>query len=212
MILGDGDVSTLAALAMTVEGGRGEGTRVTPRVTLLHEMRGRADDAVRWEHAERMAGAYKSVRVVELPVPGAVRSERESGEGPASPLHVPRLLLAAVAYGRSLGVERVVWSCAVGEVPRQVAQVTEVLMLCDHLVTVDAEASEAVDGRRSPRLEAPLLGLTPGQVVELGEQLEVDWSLAWSCEGAGPGACHGCRGCRERARAFEVAGVSEHAA
>ena len=214
LILADGDLTTLVALAMTLRHDD------PPRVTLLHPLYGRADDDVRRQHTHRMAAKDKGVRVVDLPpmplptVPGDASSTMRE----PAPLHTPRLLLAALAAAARLAADRVVWPTAMGATPRVAAGMTEVLMLCDHLAHADAEVattpgSTAATGTAVPQLDAPLLDLTLGQVIELGETLRVDWSLAWSCDTAPsadpPIACRTCTGCRRRAAAFDAAGIAD---
>jgi len=62
-----------------------------------------------------------------------------------------------------------------------------------------------------PRVEAPLLRLTKGQIIQLGSRLGVDYGLTSSCydpsESGAP--CGGCDSCRLRAEGFAEAGVRD---
>lgn len=67
--------------------------------------------------------------------------------------------------------------------------------------------ARAVEGRGSPRIEAPLLGKSKAGIVRWGERLHVPWSLTWSCYAGGSRPCGHCDSCRLRAQGFREAGV-----
>jgi 7-cyano-7-deazaguanine synthase len=68
---------------------------------------------------------------------------------------------------------------------------------------------EAVEGRQSLHIHAPLINLTKAEIIQLGTNLGVDYALTHSCydpdtEGR---ACGHCDSCVIRQRGFEAAGL-----
>ena len=51
--------------------------------------------------------------------------------------------------------------------------------------------------------------MTKADIVKLGDQLGVDFSLTWSCYKGGPLHCGKCGTCVERKEAFALAGVAD---
>lgn len=62
-------------------------------------------------------------------------------------------------------------------------------------------------------LHAPLMSLSKAQIIRLGLECGVDYSLTHSCYDPAPDgrACGGCDSCRIRKRGFEEAGVEDPA-
>jgi 7-cyano-7-deazaguanine synthase len=60
-------------------------------------------------------------------------------------------------------------------------------------------------------IHTPLIALTKGQIIRLGEELGVDYSRTSTCYDPGPdgGACGHCEACLLRARGFFDAGVAD---
>jgi 7-cyano-7-deazaguanine synthase len=58
-------------------------------------------------------------------------------------------------------------------------------------------------------IENPVLGFSKKEVVLLGESLEVDWSLSWSCYNGDNVHCGECGACVARKRGFLEAGVTD---
>lgn len=58
-------------------------------------------------------------------------------------------------------------------------------------------------------LERPFVGMTKADIVRLGADLGVDFSLTWSCYKGGEKHCGKCGTCMERREAFELAGVPD---
>jgi 7-cyano-7-deazaguanine synthase len=74
----------------------------------------------------------------------------------------------------------------------------------------DVATKSAVEGQ-TLSIEAPLVELTKSEIVALGTELGVDYSLTVSCyqpDDAGR-ACGRCDSCRLRAQGFEAAGLSD---
>ncbi len=55
----------------------------------------------------------------------------------------------------------------------------------------------------------PLHGLSKAEVIRLGVRMEVPLEATWSCSFDEETTCGSCRSCRERALAFEEAGVED---
>ena len=149
----------------------------------------------------RIVEALRLHRFAELPLPHvfAVRPSHDPQGRPIGRLAWPQLLLAAMGYAMSYQIDRVVWPVSVDADPEATARAIETTLLASQLAETDTDSP--------PRIETPLLELSDKQVVELGAQLGVDWSLAWSCLRPGRSACGGCAACRRRRAAFAEAGV-----
>lgn len=61
------------------------------------------------------------------------------------------------------------------------------------------------------QLEAPLLNMNKSQVVATGLKLKAPYHLTWSCYEGGAEPCGECGTCIDRAKAFEINGVSDPA-
>jgi 7-cyano-7-deazaguanine synthase len=68
-----------------------------------------------------------------------------------------------------------------------------------------------VEGRTRFRVHAPLIRLSKAEIIRLGRELGLDFSLTWSCyDPADDGRpCGGCDSCVLRARGFEQAGLPD---
>ncbi len=195
LILNGGGLRSLVATALV----RRETAK--QRVTLLHVVDGRHNSHLRLTHTQQQAEHYRVGQVTEVALPhlyGHGHGRHPDGQ-PMGALVLPQMLLAAMEQAWLEQAERVVWSGSSRGDVRQMAQLTEQLELCAHLVELEGEPH--------PQLSSPLLEMTDQQIVELGAQLEVPWTLAWSCLLAGESPCHACQGCRCRKAAFDKAGL-----
>jgi 7-cyano-7-deazaguanine synthase len=59
------------------------------------------------------------------------------------------------------------------------------------------------------RLHTPLQWLGKKEIIQLGEQLTVDWKNTWSCYAGGETHCGTCPTCRARKAGFAAAGVDD---
>jgi 7-cyano-7-deazaguanine synthase len=59
------------------------------------------------------------------------------------------------------------------------------------------------------RLHTPLQWLDKARIIALGESLEVDWAMTWSCYRGDTKHCGTCPTCRARRAGFELAGVRD---
>lgn len=62
---------------------------------------------------------------------------------------------------------------------------------------------------REVELKAPFLDLSKTDIINLGKDLNVDYSLTWSCYKGRKKACGKCGTCVERREAFEGAGIKD---
>ena len=58
-------------------------------------------------------------------------------------------------------------------------------------------------------LHAPYLHFTKADIVKIGINLGVDYSLTWTCYRGEERACGRCGACVERIEAFRLAGVED---
>ena len=73
-----------------------------------------------------------------------------------------------------------------------------------------ARAIDAGTDQRDVRIETPLIDRSKADVLRLGEELGVDWTLTFSCYNDVDGdPCGECPACIERAEAFEAAGIAD---
>lgn len=195
VVLNNGGVRSLVACALLLS------DDPAPRLTLVHIDDGRDARLTRRNFMRKQALALRITRVTELAIPHLFGHGygRAPDGGPLGQLTRPQMLLAGIAEARYQQAEAVVWPISVNGDAVQGAAATEQAVLCEHLAQNEAESS--------PRIETPLAEMTDQQVIELGGQLGVDFSLAWSCARPGETPCQACGGCRRRGYAFEKAGV-----
>ncbi len=75
-------------------------------------------------------------------------------------------------------------------------------------VTPLAEAIRHCDWHQVSLLR-PFIGMTKGDICQLGASLAVPFEKTWSCYGGGMRHCGGCGTCTERREACEHAGVAD---
>lgn len=75
---------------------------------------------------------------------------------------------------------------------------------------IDSGTRSGVE-RGEPKIVAPLLHLTKGEIIRRGVALGVDYAITHSCYDPAPGgaACGHCDSCLLRRRGFEEAGVAD---
>lgn len=71
--------------------------------------------------------------------------------------------------------------------------------------------AEGVSGGRRTRIETPLMKLSKGQIISLGQSLGVDYSLTLSCYAPGPDGvpCMQCESCLIRQKGFQEIGAPD---
>lgn len=194
LLLSAGGIRSLVALASL------QSAAEPDQLTLLHVADSRPLGPVRLEHVHRQARHFDIPRVLHVPLPAPARSETSpTPSGEPRPLFTPQMLLIAAATAIELDAHRVVWPIQANGMYPLAARVAEQLVLVQHLAQFDRETL--------PRFETPLLDLTDRQLIELGDQLECPWALAWSCTANDAAPCRACPGCRRRKAGFEAAGL-----
>lgn len=67
----------------------------------------------------------------------------------------------------------------------------------------------AVEQNRPIKIHAPFIDMTKAEEIKLGNTLNVDYSLTWSCYKGEEKACGVCDSCKLRLKAFEEAGFED---
>ena len=198
VVLHNGGLRSLVATALLLS------DEPRPRLTLVHLDDGREARLTRRKFVRKQAQAMGITRVTELATPHLFGHGygRAPDGGPLGLLTRPQLLLAAMAEAKHQQAEAVVWPVSVNGNPQQGALATEQSVLSQHLAETEATETE-----QAPRIETPLAEMTDQQIIELGGQLGVDWTLAWTCARPGEQPCMACAGCRRRTQAFDKAGL-----
>jgi 7-cyano-7-deazaguanine synthase len=77
--------------------------------------------------------------------------------------------------------------------------------------TANLATKAGVEGRTRVRIHTPLIRLAKADIVRLGRELGLDFSLTWSCYDPqpGPAACGACDSCLLRAKGFAEVGVED---
>jgi 7-cyano-7-deazaguanine synthase len=109
------------------------------------------------------------------------------------------MLSIATAYAIGIGAKKLFYGAHSGDHyiyrdcrPEFVEALKQAINLCDE---------------NPPVLEAPYSFMDKGDIAIRGKELNVDYSLAWTCYKGGEKACGKCGACVERLEAFEKAGI-----
>ncbi|MFW5682955.1 MAG: 7-cyano-7-deazaguanine synthase [Phycisphaeraceae bacterium] len=216
VVLSSGGLRGLIALALVQQ----EPER--QRITLLRIDDGRPSRRRGADAAARQAEGFGAAHSVELSLTHIYASphghkapaHREtSAQAAAPPLAADQVLLAAAAFARRLRCDRLVYPASYGLESERLSRATERLLLIEQLAaTTPPEAAgeeNETDEVFSLQIETPLFDLSDQQVVELGGQLGVDFSMSWSCMQDAARPCQQCRACKRRKVAFDKAGLED---
>jgi 7-cyano-7-deazaguanine synthase len=195
LVLNGGGLRSLVATAATVaDAGPG-------RVSVLHLSQPRHRGARMLEAARGQAAHYQIARFLELRLPQQL--VQPTGLVPAEEvrpaLAAPLLLVVGLGQAVQIGAERLVWPAQADTRFEDCARMAEQAVLAQSLAQLEQP--------RPVSIQTPLLDLDDQQVIELGAQLQVAWTLAWSCRLDGDKPCRVCDACRRRRAAFEAAGL-----
>jgi 7-cyano-7-deazaguanine synthase len=185
--------------ALTVEYGQRHLREISSARRLVRAVHAASHSIVRLPIARLLASALTDRR---RPLPMA-------GVGPGIPVtYVParNTLLLALALGaaESRGCARIVIGVNAIDYSGYPDCRPEFLRAFRRVARLGTKAG--VEGRREPRIEAPLLHLDKAEIVRLGDRLGVPWELTWSCYRGGSRPCRRCDSCRLRAKGFRGAG------
>ncbi len=196
LMLHSGGLRSLVATAMLAE---------KARLVLLFVHDGRPSDAAHHACFGHQAERFNATKQLERLLPHLLSRGESDGDTPApiiaSPLRHAQLLTAAVEVATTLAVEQIVWPAQVGEQFDELARITETIELVRQLA-----AAQGID---TPPIETPLLEMTDRQVIEVGHQMDVPWTLARSCPQPGRGPCGRCKACARRRAAFDAAAIDD---
>lgn len=73
--------------------------------------------------------------------------------------------------------------------------------------TINKGTVAAVEQGKKMKIHAPFVNLTKAEEIKMGENLNVDWNLTWSCYRGDEKPCGTCDSCLLRVKAFAEAGV-----
>jgi 7-cyano-7-deazaguanine synthase in queuosine biosynthesis len=175
-------------------------------IVVVHLRDGRPNAAVRADHVRRQARHFDISRVIELDLPHLQTTLRPAAneDKSISPLTRPQMVLAALGQAIRLRACHLIWPIQINADFDAASRLTEQVVLIEHLAQLEQEQSTSI--------RMPLLELTDQQLIELGTQLEVPWSLAWTCAFGRNEPCATCPPCRQRHAAFEAAGIVDPSA
>ena len=179
--------------------------------------------ALEVESARRVAQNLGVTRHVELDVDlaafggsslvgdGEIPADRQDIGGSSIPsTYVPArntiFLSLALAFAEVSGAERIVIGVNALDYSGYPDCRPDYLEAYERLARLATRAG--VEGR-ALRIDAPLLRLSKGEIIRLGHDLGLDYSLTLSCYSPGPGGqpCRHCDSCQLRARGFADAGL-----
>ena len=79
----------------------------------------------------------------------------------------------------------------------------------DEMNSLIRRSTDGFSRSGAPEVLLPLVGMTKAEVVHLGVTLGVPFELTWSCWVDGTAPCGQCVACKDRAEAFEKAGLPD---
>ena len=78
--------------------------------------------------------------------------------------------------------------------PEFISKLGEVLKICDYHEIV---------------FEAPFKGMTKGEIIKEGLNMDLDYSKAWTCYEGKDNPCGKCSACLERQNAFKINNIED---
>lgn len=196
LMLHNGSMQSLVATAMYAE---------KPKLLAVYVHDGRSNDVRAFECFGHQIERYNVAKRLELTLThlgaSADAATAEPGVGPRVPLADLQELMAVAGLALQLKAERLIWPVQVGDDYEALARYTESVLLVQQMIRLERGVELAID--------LPLLEMNDRQLVEVGLQMEVPWTLARSCEARTNEPCGQCAGCKRRAAAFESAAVDD---
>ncbi|WP_428388328.1 7-cyano-7-deazaguanine synthase [Mucisphaera sp.] len=199
VVLAAGGIASLVAATLAQKNAE----PASLRLTLLYAGDGSETDGLRFRHVKAQAETLTAARVQRIEMAHLLSRTAglNPGHRPTGTLVAPQLLLAAMSHAMDYEASRVIWPIGNALSTEATTRLANTVLLVDGLARAERKTP--------PTIETPLSELEPAQIIRLGEELRVDWSLAWSCLRKGRVPCGNCDGCRERASAFQAAGLRD---
>jgi 7-cyano-7-deazaguanine synthase len=171
----------------------------------------------------RAAGVPLEVLRLSLPWGGSsllagggrlpIRDERRIGRGPLPSTYVPArntiFLSFALSWADAVGAGRIVIGANALDYSGYPDCRPAFLAAFERIARLGSRGG--TEGRRSVRIEAPLLAMGKKEIVRLGTRLDVPFESTWSCYAGGRRPCGRCDSCRLRQKGFREAGVRDPA-
>ncbi|MEM7680696.1 MAG: 7-cyano-7-deazaguanine synthase [Planctomycetota bacterium] len=184
----------LVAAAVAVDQRRSE----QEQVVLVHVADGRPSADNRLAAVQKQAEQLGGLAVVVHHAPGLAPPTGEA----AVDLSSAQRILAATSVAMGKGADRLIWPAAVDGDELEAARAAEQALLCQHVAHASVTGGDA-----RLRIDTPLLEIDDAQLIQLGEELRVDWTSAWACRRGAAEPCQACTGCDRRRQAFVRARV-----
>jgi 7-cyano-7-deazaguanine synthase len=145
----------------------------------------------------------------DIPVP----TDRDTDEMASAipPTYVPArntiFLSFALAYAETFGAESIFIGVSEVDYSGYPDCREEYLRAFEKMANLATKAG--VEGTSLFKIEAPFLHMSKAEIIKIGLELGVDYSLTWSCYEGGELACGRCDSCRLRLEAFGKLGVRD---
>jgi 7-cyano-7-deazaguanine synthase len=154
-----------------------------------------------------------SALTADIPVPKARAAEAIGTGIPVTyvPARNTIFLSHALAWAEVMGAQDIFIGVNVLDASGYPDCRPEYIAAFEHLANLATRAG--VEGRSRFRIHAPLIALTKADIIRLGRDLGVDFSLTWSCYApeADGRACGLCDSCLLRAKGFTEANLPDPA-
>ncbi len=179
--------------------------------------RHRVEVALARKAARRMGVALTVLKVDLRPIGGSAltdtasplpRSARRPKKAPGPPAtYVPFrngvFLALAAAWGEARGVRDLVCGFHVADSPDYPDTTPRFVRAMEKALR---EGTRAAFGGPTPRIIAPLIGLSKADIIRKGLALGADFSYSVTCYAGAERPCGACSSCRLRARAWKAVG------
>lgn len=158
-------------------------------------------------HLEAVGGSARVDKKV------AIEDARALGETPANTYMVglmPTLLGLALQWAGAIGAKRIFVGASENDGP-PAARTS--LLFPDHRRDLYHLVNQLIEMvvRKGNEIQilTPLIEMTRGEVIRLGQHLSVPFERTWSCDRSGDAPCNTCYSCVSRAQGFVDAAVTD---
>lgn len=123
------------------------------------------------------------------------------------PTYVPfrnaNLLCPAVAWAEVIGAHKIFIGAVEQDAPHYPDTRPEFYRTFNALIEIGTKPNTKI------QVIAPLIGMQKSEIIKLGVKLNAPLHLSWSCYENNDFACGECGSCRNRLKAFEIAGLKD---